>query len=56
MLDLGRAYLFAAGGGCSYDVVMLTMEAVGNERGRRVEGFVSGGQDERNGWHRGDNR
>ena len=29
---------------------MLTMEAVGNGRGGRVEGLVGGGKFERNGW------
>ena len=38
-------------GGCGYSIMMLTMEAVGNGEGRRVEGFGVGGQGERNRQH-----
>ena len=36
--------------------MMLKIEAVGNSRGGRVEGFGGGGKGERNGRHQDDHR
>ena len=41
-------------GECGYGIVMLTMEAVVNDRGGRVEGYGGGGKGEINGMQRDD--
>ena len=37
--DLGGAAFVAVGGGCSYGIIILTMEELGNGGGGRVEVF-----------------
>ena len=54
--DFGRGGFRCGGGGCGYGVTMLTMEAVRNGGGGRVEGFSGSRKDERNGRQQDDNR
>ena len=46
-VGFGEGRIWLLQGGCGYVVMMLTMEAVGNGGGGRVEVFGGGGQGER---------